>query len=428
LPDEASVLLDTLDGFQFEHLVADILRKLGYGRIEQFGYTQDEGRDIIISSAQGLIVVECKHQPNTSIGRPIVQKLHSAVISANTNRGILVTTGHFTEEAVEYAKNLAKTGTTIEMVDRPLLADLASRAGIRLVRHGEKLNVWSYDIPPREVTQRAVQDYVSSLAQTHPRNMEALLSKSARSVTFRPLYLVKYAVDATFATTVGVIHRESVANAKLILDGNNGQVYDDQIIQFFKNEQQTRFGEPPKELSGSLPTFKIDATSLQRMALSAITKLHTRTVPYYGANNRRYTKVCVPGVRDIHIGDIRQLYLPLIRFDFGLATTEYFVGGAQAPSGRFLPLSENLKNCRICGSPAGKNAIICDVCGKITHSGGILLSSVHGFQCKRCGRTTCRSDGYWRRRYVIWRELLCPACAEAKEDSETFQRIKPLSK
>ncbi len=82
-------------------------------------YTGDMGRDILIHSNEGLIVVECKHQPHNSIGRPIVQKLHSAVISSHAVKGILVTTGKFSDQAVEHAKALEPP---IELIDRNIFS------------------------------------------------------------------------------------------------------------------------------------------------------------------------------------------------------------------------------------------------------------------------------------------------------------------
>ena len=79
------VSLDSLDGFGFENLCQRIFEKAGWGRVERIGGVSDAGRDLIIHGNKGKIVVECKHQPNTPQGRPIVQKLHSAVTTAGTN-------------------------------------------------------------------------------------------------------------------------------------------------------------------------------------------------------------------------------------------------------------------------------------------------------------------------------------------------------
>lgn len=428
MPEEASVFLDRMSGFEFEELIADMLTRLQYGSVEKILYTQDGGRDILVRSPDGLIVVECKHHPKGSIGRPVVQKLHSAVITSKATKGMLVTTGHFTQEALEYARNLAKSGTMIEMIDRPILIDMASRAKITLVSGRQGLNVWTYSLPSYSDTDRAIADYVASISSSHPRHPSALLNNRHRIISYRPIYVVTYDVHSAFETAVGVVHRETVSKARIILDGNNGRLYNDSMISFLESEHQTRFNQPHEDFVGDLPTFQVDATTLHRVAKETITKLHTQTVSYYGRNNQRYTKVCTPGERDIYIGDIRQLYLPLIRLDFRLGQVPYHIEGTQAPSGRLLSISDDLRRCQLCNERIGKGAILCDVCGRITHSGGILIRSVHGFRCKKCGRTTCRNDGYWRRRYVFLRELVCPSCfEEAKKAGISFRRFAPLS-
>jgi len=167
--ENAAVFLDQMSGFDFEELVADILSRLGYGHVEKILFTQDGGRDILIHSPKGLIVVECKHQPKTSIGRPIVQKLHSAVITSKAVKGMLVTTGRFTKEALEYASNLAVSGTPIDMIDRSILVDMASRANVTLVSDRQKLSVWTYSLPSKDETAYAISCHVASLSSSHPR-------------------------------------------------------------------------------------------------------------------------------------------------------------------------------------------------------------------------------------------------------------------
>ena len=82
----------------------------------------------IRSSDGSLLVIECKHHPDGTIGRPTVQKLHSAVISAKAKKGFVVTTGHFSNGAIQYAANL---GNLIELIDSGIIYDMASKASAR---------------------------------------------------------------------------------------------------------------------------------------------------------------------------------------------------------------------------------------------------------------------------------------------------------
>ena len=399
--ESTAVSLDEMSGFDFEELVADILKRLGYGHVEKILFTQDGGRDILIHSPKGLIVVECKHQPKTSIGRPIVQKLHSAVITSKAVKGMLVTTGHFTKEALEYAENLTSHIHQIDMIDRPILIDMASRANVTMVSGRQKLSVWTYSLPSRDETAKAISSYVASLSSSYPRHPSELLNNLNRAISYRPVYSITYNVNSVFETSVGVVHQENITKARLFLDGNTGQVHNDNISAFLESEQQDQFNQPHQDFVGDLPTFQIDSTTMQRTAKKFIIQKHSRNVSYYGRNNQRYTKECIPGEREVYISDVRQLYFPFTRIDFKLGSTSYYTQGTQAPSGRLLSQSDNLRQCRLCNKTISEGAIICDTCGKTTHSGGFLIRSIHGFRCKRCGRTTCREHGYWRRKYLI---------------------------
>jgi restriction system protein len=401
-----------MSGFDFEECVADMLKKLGYGQVEKVLFTQDEGRDILIRSDEGLIVVECKHQPRSRIGRPIVQKLHSAVISSQAVKGMLVTTGHFTSEAIEYAKSLVKSGTSIEMVDRHILADMANRAKIKLVGRGESLNIWTYSLPSEEETHGSLGSFVGSITESNPRPPEELLVVEHKTVEYRPLYVVTYNINAVFETNVGIIHTERASNAHLLFDGNKGELYASQVAQFLESEPQIKFSGTHHALHDKFPIFQVDYTTLQKRARAAIAQLHTRRVRYTGRNNVSYSKICEPGERDIYVSDVRQLYLPLVHIDFRLIVTAYQIDCVQAPSGRLLSLSNDVPQCRVCRGYMNKKGLLCDTCGSVTHSGGLRLRSVHGFRCGRCKRTTCRNDGYWIRKFLLWRQLLCPQCSD----------------
>ena len=100
-------ILDDLSGFEFEDLMEDVFRNLRYENVRQAERTADEGRDVlmeeVVDGEQRAIVVECKHTGTD--GRPVVQKLHSAIATFDFDgpkRGMVVTTGRFTNPTEEY--------------------------------------------------------------------------------------------------------------------------------------------------------------------------------------------------------------------------------------------------------------------------------------------------------------------------------------
>ena len=107
-------VLDDLSGFEFEDVVEDVFRNLGYENVRQAERTADEGRDVImeevVDGTRRAIIVECKH--TDTVGRPVVQKLHSAIATFDfegPKHGMVVTTGRFTNPAQEYATRLQRT-------------------------------------------------------------------------------------------------------------------------------------------------------------------------------------------------------------------------------------------------------------------------------------------------------------------------------
>ena len=127
---ERTIYLDDIDGFEFERVCNDIFTNLKYGKVEETPLVGDEGKDLIIHDKRGKIVVECKHHPKSSVGRPVIQKLHSAVISEGAYKGIVVTTGTFSKQAVEHARKLSPP---IELIDKGILLDLATKVRTLLV-------------------------------------------------------------------------------------------------------------------------------------------------------------------------------------------------------------------------------------------------------------------------------------------------------
>lgn len=422
---EESILLDPMSGTEFEEFVARLLAKLGYGQVEWVPHGADAGRDILVRSSAGLAVVECKHHPGGSIGRPVVQKLHSAVISSRGVKGIIVTTGHFSKEALAHAQILSPP---IEMIDHALLADMASRAGIRLVTGRQDLSVSTYSIPPPETTWASLASYLGSFLVSHPNHPSALLRDPHRSLLYGPFYLVRYDVNATFETAVGVVHREFVQGGRLALDGITGSLMDPALLQFLSEEPHVPFLGAPQEFRGTLPTFRIDATSVRALAKSTIIRMHTRKVRYTGRNNQTYEKVCEPGDREVYINDMSQAYVPFLSISFHLLKTPFEATMIQGPSGRLLPRTAKFHVCGVCRSSIKDRPILCNICGRVAHTGGFFLKSIHGFRCKQCGRTTCRFDGAWARRNLLFKALLCPSCsALARKQAKRVTALGPLA-
>ena len=130
-------VLDDLSGFEFEDVMEDVFRNLGYENVRQAEKTADERRDVlmeeVVDGTRRATVVECKHMG--TVGRPVVQKLHSAIATFDFDgpkRGMVATTGRFTNPAQEYATRLQENDDPhpIKLLDGEVLREIADDIGL----------------------------------------------------------------------------------------------------------------------------------------------------------------------------------------------------------------------------------------------------------------------------------------------------------
>lgn len=130
-----SYVLRSTPGF-FEKLVVQLLVKMGYGGSQRnaaraVGQTGDEGIDGIIDEDRlGLdtIYIQAKKwSPNSSVGRPEIQKFVGALQGKRAKKGVFITTTSFSSEAIDYAKRI---DTKVVLVDGRRLTDLMIDHGV----------------------------------------------------------------------------------------------------------------------------------------------------------------------------------------------------------------------------------------------------------------------------------------------------------
>jgi restriction system protein len=97
----------------FENLVVDLMVSMGYGGSrtdagESLGKSGDEGIDGIIKEDRlglDVIYLQAKKWDNT-IGRPELQKFVGALHGKHAKKGVFITTGIFTKDAIDYVKSI----------------------------------------------------------------------------------------------------------------------------------------------------------------------------------------------------------------------------------------------------------------------------------------------------------------------------------
>lgn len=112
----------------FEHLVVELLVKMGYGGSrqdagERIGKSGDGGIDGIIKEDRlGLdtIYIQAKRWQGT-VGRPEIQKFVGALQGQRARKGVFITTSSYTSEAIDYASRI---DTKVVLIDGKQLASL----------------------------------------------------------------------------------------------------------------------------------------------------------------------------------------------------------------------------------------------------------------------------------------------------------------
>jgi restriction system protein len=112
----------------FEHLVVDVIVRMGYGGTRKdagkaIGRSGDDGIDGIIKEDKlGLdaIYIQAKRWENT-VGRPEIQKFVGALTGQRAKKGLFITTSEFSSDAEEY---VGRIDAKVVLIDGESLAQL----------------------------------------------------------------------------------------------------------------------------------------------------------------------------------------------------------------------------------------------------------------------------------------------------------------
>jgi restriction system protein len=119
----------TLSWEDFERMVGEVFRRRGYAVEERGGAGPDGGVDLVLRKDGQKTIVQCKHWKAQQIGVTVVRELLGVMVAERANKGILVSSGRFTSEALEFAR-----GKPIELMDGEALKDLVPAARKALER------------------------------------------------------------------------------------------------------------------------------------------------------------------------------------------------------------------------------------------------------------------------------------------------------
>lgn len=107
-----------LNGADFEKLLYRLFEKIGF-RVEHIGRSGDQGGDLIAYRNDERILIQAKCYKDWATGNAAVQQVVGAMQYYNCNKAMVITTSHFTTEAI----SLAKANKT-ELVSKKRLQEL----------------------------------------------------------------------------------------------------------------------------------------------------------------------------------------------------------------------------------------------------------------------------------------------------------------
>jgi len=264
----------------------------------------------------------------------------------------------------------------------------------------EKIAVQIFPVPSLYSTINGLGGHLDSELKSSPESPSKLVNSIKRSVGYCLYHEVDYSVDQSFKTSVGQIHHESVNHGRLLLGLRNTEITD-----FLRFSDEIPFEKLHEDYNGQTKSYA--ASKPREEALREIKALHSKQITYSArANSRRYTKNCEISERNIQINSLHLVYIPIIRLDFKLVQTPYAMTVVQRASGDTLQLEHQ----------GIRGECLCTTCGKLFNEGG-SVDHMEGFECSICGRTTCRNDGHWRKKHLLFKEFVCPTCYEEGKNS-----------
>jgi len=413
------ISLETMDGYEFQKFVANLFKKLGFINIELGPPTADGGIDITMEQKTELgsikYTVECKHHPESSIGRPVVQKLHSVILHTPVlDKGIIVTSGYFSSQAIKYAEEVG-----IELVDIEKLKELARKTGLSIE---VKPSVFIENCFPISEKSKLVNKLLNFLGNDLIGFNKDFLKLEEVSLRLTSSFMIDFSINATFSTSVGLIHSID-KKSTLFLMGDNGEPIKPLITDPFLPLRYNISELNDRDLKGiklfEKGKFIKSYKEIKKSAIEALRRMYTKTVSYYGANNVRYTKTCTPRKKDITLSDVKRVFLPILSFEFSLLKRKYLIVGTESLDElnvfpvELVSLTEDLatkvypSNCMMCLKIMKNGKYLCNDCG-------IITCGKDCYNCKLCGKLICKEDTILKRKYLIMSDKYCEKCAKSE--------------
>lgn len=92
---------------EFEELVGEAYRRQGYMVYENQGGGPDGGVDLVLEKEGITTLIQCKQWKNLKVGVKVVRELFGVMNAKGAQKGIVISSGEFTKDAVVFANSNA---------------------------------------------------------------------------------------------------------------------------------------------------------------------------------------------------------------------------------------------------------------------------------------------------------------------------------
>lgn len=90
---------------EFEQLVGEAYQRQGYRVVDRGGVGADGGIDLELCTKDKKLMVQCKRWKTRTVGVELVRELYGAMVGEEAHGAIFVTSGSYTPDAIEFARD-----------------------------------------------------------------------------------------------------------------------------------------------------------------------------------------------------------------------------------------------------------------------------------------------------------------------------------
>lgn len=109
--------IQSLSWKEFEYLISEAYKRKGFSVSENMAAGPDGGIDLVLFKEGEKTLIQCKNWKASNIGVSVIRELFGVVTAEGASKGIIVCSGNYTKDAIDFAKK-----TDIELVTGTALA------------------------------------------------------------------------------------------------------------------------------------------------------------------------------------------------------------------------------------------------------------------------------------------------------------------